>query len=65
MKTAPRTMPLREVKAKLSEAVDSSQNAYVLVTRHGRPAAILVGVEGVSLIDAIALGDRLRARARF
>jgi prevent-host-death family protein len=64
MKPAPRTMALREVKARLSEAVDSSQNAYVLVTRHGRPAAILVGVDGVDLIDAIALGDRFRSRAK-
>jgi prevent-host-death family protein len=55
MKSAPRTMPLREAKARLSEAIDSSQGSYVLVTRHGRPAAILVGVEGSDLTEVAAL----------
>jgi prevent-host-death family protein len=57
-----RTMPLREVKARLSEAIDSSQGAYVLVTRHGRPAAIIVGVEGSDLTDVAALSTMLISR---
>jgi len=44
-------MSLREAKARLSEAVASSQGSYVLVTRHGRPAAVIVGVAGVDLLD--------------
>jgi prevent-host-death family protein len=59
-----RTLALREAKARLSEAIDSSQDGYVLVTRHGRPAAILVGVEGVDLTDVTALGDALATRRR-
>jgi prevent-host-death family protein len=51
MKRSPRTMSLREAKARLSEAVKSSQGTYVLVTRHGKPAALIVGVEGVDVLD--------------
>jgi len=46
-------MSLREAKAKLSEAVDASQGAYVLVTRHGRPAAVIIGVEGADVLDVV------------
>jgi prevent-host-death family protein len=57
MKTKPksRTMSLRDAKARLSEVIDSSQRAYVLVTRHGRPAAVIIGVEGIDLTDVPAL----------
>ena len=55
MKQQSRIMSLREAKARLSEAIDSSQKAYVLVTRHGRPAAVIVGVEGSELTDVAAL----------
>ena len=50
-KKAPRTMSLREAKARLSEAVAASQGTYVLVTRHGKPAALIVGVAGVDVLD--------------
>jgi prevent-host-death family protein len=46
-------MSLRDVKARLSEAIDSSQGSYVLVTRHGRPAAVIVGVEGADIIEVL------------
>ena len=55
-------MALREVKARLSEAIDVSQDTCVLVTRHGRPAAILVGVEGQDLTDVAALSAMLAAK---
>ena len=47
-------MALREAKDKLSEAVDASQRGCVLVTRHGKPVAVLVGVEGRDLLDVVA-----------
>ena len=50
-KKTPRTMSLREAKARLSEAVAASQGTYVLVTRHGKPAALIVGVAGVDVLD--------------
>ena len=62
-RTPQRTMSLREAKARLSEAIDSSQGAYVLVTRHGRPAAVIIGVEGLELHDVTSFVDERRARA--
>jgi prevent-host-death family protein len=50
---APRSMSLREAKARLSEAVDAAQGAFVLITRHGRPAAVLLGVEGRDVLDVM------------
>ena len=44
-------MSLREAKSRLSEAVSASQGSYVLVTRHGKPAALIVGVDGVDVLD--------------
>jgi prevent-host-death family protein len=46
-------MSLREAKARLSEAVDAAQGAFVLITRHGRPAAVLLGVEGRDVLDVM------------
>lgn len=59
MKVQARTMPIRVAKARLSEAVDASQGSYVLVTRHGRPAALIVGVEGTDLTEVVRLGDSM------
>jgi prevent-host-death family protein len=63
MKQSARTMALRAVKARLSEAVDAAQDGYVLITRHGRPAAVLVGVEGLDLTEWPALSAALTAAA--
>jgi prevent-host-death family protein len=46
-------MSLRDAKARFSEAIDSSQGSYVLVTRRGRPAAVIVGVEGADVLDVL------------
>jgi prevent-host-death family protein len=46
-------MSLRETKARLSEAVAASQGSYVLVTRHGKPAAVIVGVDGEDVLDVV------------
>jgi len=50
-RTSAKAMSLRETKARLSEAIDVSQGAYVLITRHGKPAAVLLGVEGLDTLD--------------
>jgi len=44
-----KVVPLKEAKAKLSECVNNSQDDRVLITKHGRPAALLSGVEGYDL----------------
>ena len=41
-----KTISVRELQKCIKECVDHSQKACVVVTRHGRPSAILIGVEG-------------------
>ena len=41
-----RFVSVREAKAQLSECLERSQREGVVVTSHGRPAAVIVGVEG-------------------
>jgi len=41
-----KTVNVRNLQRKISECVDIAQKERVVVTRHGRPAALLIGVEG-------------------
>ncbi len=41
-----KTIPVRDLQKGIKEAVDSAQDDRVVVTRRGRPAAVLLGVEG-------------------
>lgn len=41
-----KTVSVRDFQKRVRECVDESQKQRVVVTRHGRPAAVLVGVEG-------------------
>jgi prevent-host-death family protein len=38
---------IRDLQKRLKEAVDAAQSEGVVVTRHGRPTAVLVGVQGL------------------
>jgi len=46
----------RQAKAALSQCLDQAQRCRILVTKHGKPAALLVGVRGESL-EQILLGS--------
>ncbi len=48
---------VREAKASLSEYIEKSQRDRVLITKHGRPAALVIGVEGEDLEDLLTMGD--------
>ena len=37
---------MRDLQKRIKEAVDSAQGDRVIVTRRGKPAAVLLGVEG-------------------
>ena len=37
---------VRDLQKRIKEAVDSAQGDRVIVTRRGKPAAVLLGVEG-------------------
>ena len=49
---------MHEAKAKLSEYVAESQKERVLITSHGKPVAIVIGVEGEDLEDLLTRSDR-------
>lgn len=48
---------LKEAKTTLSALVEGSQHQRVLITRRGRPAALVIGVEGQDLEQVLLAGD--------
>ncbi len=42
-----KTVSVRDLQKTLRKRVEESQKERVVVTRHGHPAAILIGVEGM------------------
>ena len=48
---------VREAKATLSGAIAQSQEQRVVITRHGKPACILIGCEGYEIEDVLAAAD--------
>jgi len=41
-----KTITVRDLQKKVKECVDEAQNDRVVITRRGKPAAVIVGVEG-------------------
>jgi prevent-host-death family protein len=52
-----KVVALGKVKNELSAYVDQAQRDRVLVTRHGRPAALIIGVEGEEFEDLFTRSD--------
>jgi prevent-host-death family protein len=52
-----KVVALGQAKNALSVYVDHAQRDRVLVTRHGKPAAIIIGVEGEELEDLMTRVD--------
>jgi len=52
-----KVVALGEAKNSLSAYVDDAQNDRVLVTRHGKPAALIIGVEGEDFEDLMTRSD--------
>jgi prevent-host-death family protein len=48
-----KVLGLREAKQTLSECIDKAQKERVLITKHGKPAAIVIGVAGQDLEDVL------------
>jgi len=48
---------LKEAKAHLSEFVEQAQRDRILITRRGKPAALVIGVEGQDLEQVLLGGD--------
>ena len=41
-----KTVTVRDLQKNVKDCVDKAQDDRVVITRHGKPAAVLVGVEG-------------------
>ncbi len=41
-----KTFTVRDLQKKIKECIDEAQRDRVIITRRGKPAAVLVGVEG-------------------
>ncbi len=52
-----KTIPVRDLQKKIKECVDQAQLDRVVITRHGKPAAVLVGVEGEEWEDVVLQTD--------
>jgi prevent-host-death family protein len=52
-----KVVALGKVKNELSAYVEEAQRDRVLVTRHGRPAALIIGVEGEDFEDLMTRSD--------
>lgn len=52
-----KVIPLGQAKNELSAYVDEAQNDRVLVTRHGKPAALIIGVAGEDFEDLMTRSD--------
>jgi prevent-host-death family protein len=48
---------VREAQAQLSGLVDRSQKERIVLTRHGRPIAVLSGIQGKDLEAVLLAGD--------
>jgi len=52
-----KTIPVRDLQKKVKECVDQAQLDRVVITRRGKPAAVLVGVEGEDWEDVVLQTD--------
>lgn len=52
-----KVVAVRDAKASLSEYLNAAQHDRVLITRHGKPTALVIGVEGQELEDLLTMGN--------
>jgi prevent-host-death family protein len=52
-----KVVALREAKASLSGYIEKAQKDRVLITKHGKPAALVIGVEGEEMEDLLTMGN--------
>src|SRR5262245_57638479 len=52
-----KVVALRDAKESLSRYVEKAQKERILITRHGKPAALMIGVAGEALEDLITVAD--------
>ena len=52
-----KTISVRDLQKNVKDSVDESQKDRVIITRHGKPTAVLVGVEGKDWEDVFLQTD--------
>jgi prevent-host-death family protein len=52
-----KVVALADAKNSLSTYIDDAQHDRVLVTRHGKPSALIIGVEGEQFEDLFTRSD--------
>jgi len=50
-----RLVSVRDAKTHLSACLDSSQKEGIVVTHHGKPRSVVIGVEGYDLGDVMLM----------
>ncbi len=50
-----RVVAVREAKQQLSGYIHTAQKERVLITKHGKPAVLMIGVEGQDLEDVLLM----------
>ena len=53
-----KTIGVRELQKQLKDCVDTAQTEQVIITRHGKPAAVCIGVEGYDWEDLLWMTDK-------
>ena len=48
-----KTVKARDLQKKVRECLDAAQRDRIVVTRHGKPSAVVVGVEGRDWEDVV------------
>jgi antitoxin (DNA-binding transcriptional repressor) of toxin-antitoxin stability system len=57
-----KTIKLKEAQARLGAWIDVAQSEILLVTRNGKPAALIIGVAGHELEDLLLETDPVPGR---
>jgi prevent-host-death family protein len=52
-----KTVALRDAKQELSRYVKEAQTEHILITTHGRPAAVVIGVSGYTIEEVLTASD--------
>ena len=50
-----RLVSVRDAKTHLSACLDESQKQGIVVTHHGRPRSVMIGVDGYDLADVMLM----------
>jgi len=51
------TIGVRDLQKRIKECVEASQNEGVVITRNGKPASLVIGVEGVDWEELVLQSD--------